>query len=117
MCNFQLYVNHAFDWSSCEFIERFTKKWGSFMKICSLYRYQIVNHLTCKLIRRISSQVTHLISYTKAKRSLVFLHHHIDQILKIIQITNVQIKTELHQMNEIDVHVCILPLCAIVQDN
>ena len=46
-----------------------------------------------------------------------FLHHHIDQILKIIQITNVQIKTELHQMNEIDVHVYILPLCAIVQDN
>ena len=46
-----------------------------------------------------------------------FLHHHIDQILKIIQITNVQIKTELHQMNEIDVHVSILPLCIIVQDN
>ena len=46
-----------------------------------------------------------------------FLCNRIDQILKIIQITNVQIKTELHQMNEIDVHVSILPLCIIVQDN
>ena len=56
-------------------------------------------------------------TYKGEKIFSFFLCNRIDQILKIIQITNVQIKTELHQMNEIDVHVSILPLCIIVQDN